>query len=70
MQYIVAYPVVLLVRSFANQMFEGNTSVHRTDTRGLLKLTDIADPSNPSVLVRDALRDKHPQLNLCGGTTL
>ena len=27
MQYIVAYPVVLLVRSFANQMFEGNTSV-------------------------------------------
>ena len=26
----------------------------------LLQLTDIADPSNPSVLVLDVLKDKHP----------
>ena len=46
-------------------MFEGKTSAaiklltgHKRG--GLLKLTDTADPSNPSVLVHDVLRDKHP----------
>ena len=64
-----------LARSFANLMFEGKTSaaiklLTGQKRGGLLHLTDIADPSNPSVLVHDVLKDKHPQLNLCGGTVL
>ena len=56
-----------LARSFANLMFEGKTSCSAAiklltghTQGGLLKLTDTADPSNPSVLVHDVLRDKHP----------
>ena len=46
-------------------MFEGKTSAAikllTGQKRGrLLQLTDIADPSNPSVLVHDVLKDKHP----------
>ena len=54
-----------LARSFANLMFEGKTSAATKlltghQRGGLLRPTDIADPSNPAVLVRDVLRDKHP----------
>ena len=55
-----------LARSFANLMFEGKTSAVIKLLTGYkrdrpLKLTDIADPSNPSVLVHDVLKDKHPK---------